>query len=166
MKTATNDFSQLLRRFRLNAELSQIALAKQAGITQSTYNRFERGKRLPSRNHIQPLSEALKLDPFDRASLFNAAGYSATTGNFFSPLGQDTPKGRKKSKAGEADENKDSKASKRGGKIIAMDLSNPTLQEVAALLFDPGLRGKRRDIEEQLRSFVGWLRQQNEKKRK
>ncbi|MCX2728534.1 helix-turn-helix transcriptional regulator (plasmid) [Thermomicrobium sp. 4228-Ro] len=69
-------FHDLLRSYRLRAGLSQVRLAKLAGIDRSFLNRLESGDRCPSRIVVLRLARALGLDERDRAALLFAAGYA------------------------------------------------------------------------------------------
>ena len=67
-------FGTLLRELRLGAGLSQEALAEQARLAAETISGLERGKRkVPYRETVALLAQALKLSPADRERL-EAAG--------------------------------------------------------------------------------------------
>lgn len=58
------EFSELLRRHRLDAALTQAALAELAGLSEQAVSLLERGtRRRPRADTIQALSAALKLSP-------------------------------------------------------------------------------------------------------
>ena len=68
------EFGILLRRFRLEAGLSQKALAERARIGLETVSALERGyRRAPYRGTVDRLATALKLSPADRLKLEAAA---------------------------------------------------------------------------------------------
>ena len=72
-----NDFAELLRRLRLEADLSQNALAKKTGVDPSYINRIERGERQPpSVGVIHDIARALELDEFSTNQLLLSAGYA------------------------------------------------------------------------------------------
>jgi predicted ATPase/transcriptional regulator with XRE-family HTH domain len=67
-------FGELLREFRLAANLSQETLAEQAGVSVSGISALERGtRRAPHRDTIALLASALKLTSADRSRLQDAA---------------------------------------------------------------------------------------------
>jgi non-specific serine/threonine protein kinase len=72
--TASATFGDLLRRFRLAAGLTQEELAERAHLSPRAISDLERGQRSrPWRDTIQLLSDALALDPPERAHLEAAA---------------------------------------------------------------------------------------------
>src|SRR5690349_11530388 len=67
-------FGELLRRYRLAANLTQEELAEQAGISTRGLSDLERGARgLPRKDTLQLLLQALDLPQADRAALVAAA---------------------------------------------------------------------------------------------
>jgi predicted ATPase/transcriptional regulator with XRE-family HTH domain len=67
-------FARLLRRFRLDAELTQTALAERAALSREAVSALERGGRQHPRNDtVSLLAEALGLTGDDRAALRAAA---------------------------------------------------------------------------------------------
>lgn len=72
-----NDFAKLLQKLRLEAGLSQNALARKTGVDPSYINRVERGLRQPpSLGVIHDIAEALELDTFSTNQLLLSAGYA------------------------------------------------------------------------------------------
>ena len=75
-----NDFAQLLRKLRLEAGLSQNALAKKTKVDPSYINRIERGERQPpSVDVIRDIARVLDLDEFVTNQLLLSAGYAPVT---------------------------------------------------------------------------------------
>jgi transcriptional regulator with XRE-family HTH domain len=66
-------FGSMLRQLRVDAGLSQNALARDAGIDPSYVNRCERGSRSPSRQVVLSLSRALDCTDVNRDALLIAA---------------------------------------------------------------------------------------------
>jgi tetratricopeptide (TPR) repeat protein len=66
-------FSQLLKRYRRAAELTQEALAERAGYSAVYLRKLEKGERLPLAFTVEALAGALDLTPSERASLQAAA---------------------------------------------------------------------------------------------
>src|SRR5258708_7846873 len=67
-------FGHLLRRYRLDANLTQEALAVRAGLTVQAVGMLERGRRrLPRRSTVVLLSQALRLDPARARALQQAS---------------------------------------------------------------------------------------------
>jgi len=54
-----------LRELRNEAFLSQIELAKEAGLTIATISRLETGKRKPHRRTVRKIAKVLKVQPGD-----------------------------------------------------------------------------------------------------
>ena len=52
-----------LERLRLRAALSQIELAKKAGVTPAAVNRIERNRVEPQMRTVRKLAEALDVEP-------------------------------------------------------------------------------------------------------
>lgn len=70
---ALSPFAKLLRRFRLDAELTQEELAEQAGLSARAISDLERGVKLrPHRATVDLLADALQLTAEDRAALVAA----------------------------------------------------------------------------------------------
>jgi transcriptional regulator with XRE-family HTH domain len=76
---ARDSFGHVLERVRLQAGLSQNALAQRAGINASFVNRLESGDRKrPSDIVTLALAHGLNLDAADTDALLLAAGYAPT----------------------------------------------------------------------------------------
>jgi transcriptional regulator with XRE-family HTH domain len=70
-----SQFSELLRRFRRQAGMTQEELEKRSGVSERTIRRLETGKRVnPQLETVRLLADALGLDPESRARLLAAAG--------------------------------------------------------------------------------------------
>lgn len=67
-------FGDLLRQFRTARHWSQSHLAELADIDNTSVSRLESGARLPSREMVERLADALQLAAVDRWALFLAAG--------------------------------------------------------------------------------------------
>lgn len=65
----------LLRAYREERLFSQCALAKAAGVRQSTISRCESGDRLPSRASMEKLARALELTPEQSFEFLLSADY-------------------------------------------------------------------------------------------
>jgi transcriptional regulator with XRE-family HTH domain len=80
---ASDDFASVLRRFRMNAGLSQEGLAERAGISAKAVSSLERGiRRRPYRATSEALASALRLsererEVFERARLSGQAPAAA-----------------------------------------------------------------------------------------
>jgi predicted ATPase/transcriptional regulator with XRE-family HTH domain len=75
--TATSlEFGQLLRRFRLAAQLTQEQLAERSGLSVRAIQAAERGRTRPQRESVARLARAMKLTPGEQAQ-FGAAAPSA-----------------------------------------------------------------------------------------
>ncbi len=71
---ADNTFGVVLRRYRLEAGLTQEELAERAGLSVNGLSALERGTRQrPHRATVDVLAEALSLVPADRQALAAAA---------------------------------------------------------------------------------------------
>lgn len=69
-------FGAVLRHYREQAHLSQLALSKSCGIHASIINRFERDERHPAdRDTIERLAKALQLTPGACDHLLAVAGF-------------------------------------------------------------------------------------------
>src|SRR5579859_127491 len=74
LRSGTEPFGALLRRFRLAASLSQEALAERAGLSATAIAALERGRRAsPRASTLALLVGALSLSGEDRAALVAAA---------------------------------------------------------------------------------------------
>jgi non-specific serine/threonine protein kinase len=73
MDLVRTPFSELLRRHRLAAGLTQDALAEQAGLSVTGIQKLERGPGRPHRDTLARLVAALRLAPAAEAELRNAA---------------------------------------------------------------------------------------------
>ncbi|HXM54450.1 MAG TPA: helix-turn-helix domain-containing protein [Candidatus Dormibacteraeota bacterium] len=70
-------FGELLRRYRVESNLTQMALARRAGMTAQAIGMLERGsRRVPRRDTVGRLSRALHLGP-SQAAAFAAASMDA-----------------------------------------------------------------------------------------
>jgi transcriptional regulator with XRE-family HTH domain len=73
-------FGALLRRFRVESNLTQLALAERAGMTAQAVGMLERGsRRVPRRDTVGRLSRALRLGP-SQAEAFAAASVDPIPG--------------------------------------------------------------------------------------
>lgn len=77
MPQEPNTFGRLLRRACQAQGISRAALATRAGYDPSFIYRIEIGTRIPSRDAVLELADALKIDEQTRNRLLNAAGYAA-----------------------------------------------------------------------------------------
>jgi transcriptional regulator with XRE-family HTH domain len=68
-------FSQLLKQFRGENRVSQSRLAEMAGFDHSYVSRLESGNRLPTREAVVKLAEALRVSAREKDSLLAAAGF-------------------------------------------------------------------------------------------
>ena len=67
-------FARLLRRYRVAAELTQVALAERAALSREAISALERGgRRYPRADTVALLADALGLVGDDRAALLAAA---------------------------------------------------------------------------------------------
>src|SRR5688500_19697694 len=72
--TTQTGFGELLRRYRMEAGLTQEELAERAGVSTRGISDLERGARgLPRKDTLQLLLQALDLSPEDRSALVGAA---------------------------------------------------------------------------------------------
>lgn len=79
-------FSELLRRYRLRAGLTQEEVAERAGLSLRGVNALERGERSrPHRDTIRLLGDALDLSTWDRANLEAAARGRSETDSPLAP---------------------------------------------------------------------------------
>ena len=70
------EFSVALRRARLQARLSQMALGFQAGVSQRHLSFLESGRALPGRETVLKLARALRLAPEAVNALLSSAGFA------------------------------------------------------------------------------------------
>jgi len=68
-------FALLLRELRDRRKLSQSRLAGAAGFDHSYVSRLESGNRMPTRDAVQKLAEAMALGESERDALLAAAGF-------------------------------------------------------------------------------------------
>jgi transcriptional regulator with XRE-family HTH domain len=68
-------FAPLLREYRDRSRLSQSRLAEAAGFDHSYVSRLESGTRMPTREAVIKLGEAMRLEESDRDALLAAAGF-------------------------------------------------------------------------------------------
>lgn len=69
-------FGEWLRRLRVEAGLSQLALAQKVGFSQSFVSQLETGDRVPQApEHVEALAKALALPRPREEALFHAAGF-------------------------------------------------------------------------------------------
>src|SRR2546430_442950 len=66
-------FGELLKEYRLAAELTQEALAEKAGVSARNIQNLERGENKPLKDTARRLAEALQLEERQRALLLTAA---------------------------------------------------------------------------------------------
>jgi transcriptional regulator with XRE-family HTH domain len=71
----TVTFAPLLREYRDRRRLSQSRLAEAAGFDHSYVSRLESGTRMPTRDAVSNLSEAMGLDDGERDALLASAGF-------------------------------------------------------------------------------------------
>lgn len=69
-------FPGLCRRWRTTRNLSQLALAETAGVSQRHVSWLETGRSRPSRDMVLRLAEALEVPLRDRNTLLTAAGFA------------------------------------------------------------------------------------------
>ncbi len=69
------DFGAVLKRFRESRRVSQSKLAERADFDHSYVSRLESGARMPTREAVERLAEALQLDQNSRDALLAAAGF-------------------------------------------------------------------------------------------
>src|SRR5687767_8726650 len=81
-------FAALLRQFRAEAELTQEALAEEAGLAPRSIQKLERGESLPYPVTVQRLARALGLTPEQRVR-FQAAGARSARRTVHPPAGPD-----------------------------------------------------------------------------
>ena len=85
-------FGTLLRRFRRNADLTQVQLAEHIGLAAVTIRAYENGVRKPPRtDDLGPFCDALALTTEDCALLTSAAKRSRTSWSDPFGAGQDSP---------------------------------------------------------------------------
>ena len=75
MQTKTSEFGALLRALRERQGVSQSKLAERADFDHSYVSRLESGARMPARDAVDRLGEALELDRPQMDSLLAAAGF-------------------------------------------------------------------------------------------
>lgn len=68
-------FGTTLKRFRETRRVSQSKLAERAGFDHSYVSRLESGARMPTRDAVQQLSQALELERQQQDELLAAAGF-------------------------------------------------------------------------------------------
>lgn len=68
-------FAPVLREYRDRRRLSQSRLAEAAGFDHSYVSRLETGTRMPTREAVMKLAEAMVLDDADRDALLASAGF-------------------------------------------------------------------------------------------
>src|SRR3954469_15933387 len=74
MSDCTSSFGEILRRFRIEAALSQEDLAERARLSTRGISDLERGvRRAPHLETVRLLADALALGPADRTKLLVAA---------------------------------------------------------------------------------------------
>lgn len=81
-----SQFSQLLRALRVNRGVSQQQLAERTGLSTSTVQSYEQGRRLPDSAHVEQIRRALELDEREHDQLRRSAGLSALPKPFVSTL--------------------------------------------------------------------------------
>ena len=75
MAQVMSEFGSLLKRCRETRRVSQSKLAQEAGFDHSYVSRLESGARTPTRDAVDRLGEALRLDQIERDALLAAAGF-------------------------------------------------------------------------------------------
>lgn len=68
-------FGATLKRFRETRRVSQSKLAERAGFDHSYVSRLESGARMPTRDAVQQLSQALELERQQQDELLATAGF-------------------------------------------------------------------------------------------
>jgi transcriptional regulator with XRE-family HTH domain len=68
-------FAPLLREYRDRSRLSQSRLAEAAGFDHSYVSRLESGTRMPTRDAVVKLADAMGLDEHQRDALLASAGF-------------------------------------------------------------------------------------------
>lgn len=68
-------FAHTLNQHRVGAELSQTRLAELAGLSHSYVSRLENAERVPSRQQVTALADALECHPIARDRLLMSGGY-------------------------------------------------------------------------------------------
>lgn len=71
----THGFAPMLREYRDRRRMSQSRLAKAAGFDHSYVSRLESGTRMPTRDAVVKLAEAMTLGDSERDALLAAAGF-------------------------------------------------------------------------------------------
>ncbi|MER3439371.1 MAG: XRE family transcriptional regulator [Chloroflexota bacterium] len=75
MTTTENAFGKLLEVYRAAKGWTKAQLAERAGLDPSAISRLESGQRVPERQTVALVADALELSPLDRERLYAAAGY-------------------------------------------------------------------------------------------
>ncbi len=75
MNAPENAFGKLLEAYRSTKGWTKAQLAERAGLDPSAISRLESGQRLPERQTVALLADALELSPLNRERLYAAAGY-------------------------------------------------------------------------------------------
>ncbi|MBX6342854.1 MAG: helix-turn-helix transcriptional regulator [Thermomicrobiaceae bacterium] len=68
-------FAQLLKQYRESVRMSQSRLAEASGFDHSYVSRLESGNRMPTREAVTKLADALELSGSQRDKLFATAGF-------------------------------------------------------------------------------------------
>ncbi|TAM11589.1 MAG: XRE family transcriptional regulator [Nevskiaceae bacterium] len=76
VRTKTDGFGDLMRRWRSTRKFSQLDLALTAGVSQRHVSFLESGRAAPSREMVQQLGEALDVPLRERNHLLLAAGFA------------------------------------------------------------------------------------------
>jgi transcriptional regulator with XRE-family HTH domain len=74
-RLATHGFAPMLREYRDRRRMSQSRLAKAAGFDHSYVSRLESGTRMPTRDAVVKLADAMSLNDNERDGLLAAAGF-------------------------------------------------------------------------------------------
>lgn len=74
---STSSFQILMRQWRVNKKLSQLALASLADVSQRHISFLESGKAKPSKKMVLDISEAFQLPLRERNQLLQSAGFAA-----------------------------------------------------------------------------------------
>jgi len=150
-----NEFGILLRQFRKRVRLTQKELAERTGLSFNHLNQIEKGKRsAPRREKVLGLSRELGLSTDETDKLLIAAGYAPQPKE---PQILPEPDEAHSLVYGSPFEEKEDRPKK--SKELSIDLENPTIRLVTEIITDPAIpEDKRKQIEEEIRSFVKWQR--------
>ena len=74
-RDAAPGFGETLRELRVERRMSQTVVARRAGFDHSFLSKTESGDRVPSRDAVRRISDALRLSRDDRDKLMVSAGF-------------------------------------------------------------------------------------------